>query len=140
MNSSCITVEIVVDKTPEVVFDFWTDEHHMTQWMHASDDWGCKNVHNNLTVGERFSCTLFAKDDSESFELSGTYTSVEYAKLLAYILDDGRTVSVSFISEGKKTRVTETFEMENENNEELQRSGWQAMLTNFKIYTESYDE
>jgi hypothetical protein len=32
--------------------------------------------------------------------------------------------------------VVETFEMENENSEEKQREGWQAILNNFKNYVE----
>lgn len=33
--------------------------------------------------------------------------------------------------------VDETFDPENENSEEMQRSGWQAILDNFKKYTEA---
>jgi hypothetical protein len=33
--------------------------------------------------------------------------------------------------------VIESFEAETENTEELQQMGWQAILNNFKKYTES---
>jgi hypothetical protein len=34
-------------------------------------------------------------------------------------------------------KVVETFDPENENPDEVQRSGWQAILDNFKKYVES---
>jgi hypothetical protein len=37
----------------------------------------------------------------------------------------------------QQTRVSETFELENQNSEELQRGGWQAILDNFKQHAES---
>ncbi|WP_343856226.1 hypothetical protein [Fulvivirga kasyanovii] len=33
--------------------------------------------------------------------------------------------------------MTETFEAEGENSVEMQRDGWQAILDNFKKYTEA---
>jgi hypothetical protein len=33
-------------------------------------------------------------------------------------------------------KITQTFDPENENSEEKQRSGWQAILDNFKKYVE----
>jgi hypothetical protein len=33
-------------------------------------------------------------------------------------------------------KITETFDPESENAVEMQRSGWQAILNNFKKYTE----
>ena len=36
-----------------------------------------------------------------------------------------------------QTEVVTTFDPENENPVELQRDGWQAILNNFKNYTEN---
>jgi len=35
------------------------------------------------------------------------------------------------------TKVTETFEAEGTNSIEMQKGGWQAILNNFKKYTEA---
>ena len=53
-------------------------------------------------------------------------------------MDDGRKVSIQFetTSDGQ-TKITESFDPESENSEEMQRSGWQAILDNFKKYAES---
>jgi uncharacterized protein YndB with AHSA1/START domain len=86
---------------------------------------------------------MAAKDGSVSFDLTGTYTCVNPMSLIEYTMDTfpgeevGRNVSVSFESIGDTTKITETFDPENENPEEMQRAGWQAILENFKKYVES---
>jgi uncharacterized protein YndB with AHSA1/START domain len=135
MNKT-ITVEVVISAPIKVVWDLWNTPSHIMVWMHASDDWECSRAVNELKVNGRFSYTLGAKDKSVSFDLSGTYTKVDEEKFIAYTLDDGRTVTVSFVLEKEGVRISETFEMEHENSEELQRSGWQSILNNFKAYTQ----
>jgi hypothetical protein len=56
--------------------------------------------------------------------------------LIDYTMDDGREVRVSFVSNGNLTTVKETFEAEQENSIELQRTGWKSILTNFRDYVE----
>lgn len=79
---------------------------------------------------------MAARDGSASFDFSGVYTEVRVNKRIAYTIDDGRTVQVNFEADGDKTTITETFETENENPVEMQREGWQAILNNFRKYTE----
>jgi hypothetical protein len=50
--------------------------------------------------------------------------------------EEGRTVVVEFEALGESTSLTETFDAENENSEELQKAGWQAILNNFRDYVE----
>ena len=56
---------------------------------------------------------------------------------IEYTLGDGRKVKINFTADGNKTKVTESFEAENTNSIEMQRGGWQAILDNFKKYTEA---
>jgi uncharacterized protein YndB with AHSA1/START domain len=65
------------------------------------------------------------------------YDKVVPNKLIEYTIGDGRKVSVHFVSNGKETKVTEHFEAESENPIEMQKGGWQAILDNFKKYTEA---
>ena len=78
-----------------------------------------------------------AKDGSMGFDFGGTYTEVVNEKKISYKLGDERTVTVLFDKEGSSTIVTETFDTEDVNAAEMQRAGWQAILDNFKKYTES---
>jgi hypothetical protein len=50
---------------------------------------------------------------------------------------DGRKVATSFQARGRSTKVTTTFDAEQENSIDMQRDGWQAILNNFKTYVES---
>ena len=72
------------------------------------------------------------------FDYSGTYNAVTENAHLALSLDDGRGVTISFSETADGTKVTETFEIEDENTIELQRGGWQAILDNFKKHVESH--
>ena len=49
----------------------------------------------------------------------------------------GRYCTVTFDDQDNTTTVTVVFDPETENPIDLQKSGWQAILDNFKRYTES---
>ena len=74
-----------------------------------------------------------AKDGSEGFDFGGTYTIIDPLRTISFVLYDHRPVTVTFVETDQGVLVTETFEMENENSEELQRAGWQVILNNFKL-------
>jgi uncharacterized protein YndB with AHSA1/START domain len=78
-----------------------------------------------------------AKDGSFGFDFGGTYSNVELNRTIAYSMDDDRKVQVIFESTDEGTKITESFEAETENPLELQQTGWQAILNNFKKYAES---
>jgi len=46
-------------------------------------------------------------------------------------------MKVTFESSAEETKVTEQFEPENQNPEDMQQAGWQMILDNFKAYVES---
>lgn len=110
---------------------------HIKKWNHASDDWHTTFAENDLRVGGTFSSRMEAKDGSFGFDFGGTYDEVETNRLIAYTLDDNRKVKIIFEVIGNKTKITEVFDAENENPIEMQKGGWQAILDNFKKYTEN---
>ncbi len=138
--SKTLTVETKVKKDMATVWDLWTKPEHIVKWLFASDDWECPHAENDLRVGGKFLSRMSAKDGSVGFDLTGEYTEVQDQKFIAYVMDDGRKVSVTFdeVAAGGGVHIIESFEMENENSEELQRSGWQAILDNFKKYVECW--
>lgn len=105
-------------------------------WNTASSDWHTTTAENDLKVGGRFSSRMEAKDGSEGFDFTGVYTAVAPHERVAYRMDDGRQVEVTFAPDEQSVRVVETFEPETENPHELQRAGWQAILDSFKKYVE----
>ena len=138
-----ITVETTVKAPLDKVWKCWNEPSHITKWAFASDDWEAPSAENDVKVGGRFKTTMAAKDKSTSFDFTGIYTTVEQNKLIEYDMDKApneevaRHVKVEFSETPEGTRITEIFDPENENTEEMQRSGWQAILNNFKKYTES---
>lgn len=137
---SPITVETTINAPLEKVWDYWTTPEHIKQWNSASDDWHTPKAENDLREGGSFSSRMEAKDGSMGFDFGGTYTKVEEYREIAYIMGDGRKVSISFNGhrEGDHTHVSETFDPESENSPEMQRAGWQSIMDNFKKYTESH--
>jgi hypothetical protein len=77
-----------------------------------------------------------AKDGSMGFDFGGVYDDVQEHRSIDYTIGDGRKVKVAFTPLDSSTKVTESFEAESSNPEELQRGGWQSILDNFKKYTE----
>jgi uncharacterized protein YndB with AHSA1/START domain len=137
MTSTQITVQTTVNAPLKKVWASWSEPKHITKWCQASSDWHAPYAENDVRSGGKFKTTMAAKDGSVSFDFAGTYTRVEPNSLMEYTIEDGRRVRILFEAIGDKTKVTETFEAEGENSIEMQRGGWQAILDNFKSYTET---
>jgi uncharacterized protein YndB with AHSA1/START domain len=136
-QATLITVAATVKAPVEKVWSFWSAPEHITQWNNASDDWHTPFAETDLRKGGKFKSRMEAKDGSFGFDFGGVYDAVKPNELIEYTMDDGRRVKVTFTESGNETHVSETFEAEMENSPEMQRGGWQAILDNFKKYTES---
>ncbi|MBB5635235.1 uncharacterized protein YndB with AHSA1/START domain [Pedobacter cryoconitis] len=131
-----ITVSTTVNRPVDKVWESWNKPEHITQWSHASAEWHAPYAENDLRKDGKFKTTMAARDGSFSFDFEGVYTTVRDHELIEYIIGDGRKVKISFISEGDTTRIIEVFDAEQQNSIEMQQGGWQAILDNFKNYTE----
>ena len=131
-----ITVQCHVKAPMSKVWDCWTKPTHITQWNFASDEWHCPSVNNNLEVGGAFNWRMESKDGSMGFDFEGIYDQILHEQKIVYTMSDGRSVSIDFNDEVNGVLVKETFEAEDQNQAELQKQGWQAILNNFKIYVE----
>ncbi len=136
-NEECILVHTIVNATAEKVWQYFTLPQHITKWNNASDEWHTTNVINDLTVGGKFLYRMEAKDGSIGFDFDGHYSHIKKEEAIAYILTDSRKVNIHFEKVEEGIRVTESFETESENPIEVQKHGWQAILDNFKTYTEN---
>ena len=132
-----ITIDATIEAPVEKVWKFWTEPLHITQWNHASPDWHSPSAVNDVKEGGHFAIRMEAKDGSMGFDFGGTYDIVREQAYLEYTMGDKRKVQVIFSPVGDSTRVTESFEAEQQHDPELQRAGWQSILDNFKKYTES---
>jgi uncharacterized protein YndB with AHSA1/START domain len=132
-----ITIQALIAAPVNLVWEKWNNPADIVKWNTASDDWHTTKAETDLRPGGAFSSRMEAKDGSFGFDFYGTYDKVIEYELLESTLGDNRKVTVIFKSEEGQTLVTQTFETENENPPELQQNGWQAILNNFKNYTES---
>ena len=138
-NTMKITIETLVKSDLDSVWSAWNNPEDIKQWNAASDDWHTTASTVDLREGGKFSSRMEAKDGSFGFDFEGTYTRVEPQKTIEYVMSDNREVTVEFIDGSDGVIVRETFDAETENDPEMQRSGWQAILDNFAKHVEAKD-
>ena len=134
-DKSIISIDTTVDAPIETVWECWTQPEHIVHWNNASADWCTPRAENDLQEGGRFNYRMEARDGSMGFDFNGIYTKVVPHKEIEYSLEDGRKVKVVFTEEGNTTHIHESFEADSTHSEELQRTGWQAILDHFREYT-----
>lgn len=136
MENNSITIETIIKKPIDQVWEKWTMPKHIMEWNNASEDWYTPSAENDLRAGGTFNYKMAARDGSYSFDFGGIYDEVILESKIAYTLGDGRKVVVEFTEEKSCIKVVETFEAEETHSLEMQRAGWQAILDNFKRYAE----
>lgn len=136
MGTTKITIQTVVNADTVKVWDYYNQPEHITKWNFADPLWHCPTAANDLRMGGRYSARMEAKDGSFGFDFNALYTEVTEYEKVAYMLDDGRNVEITFDSENGSTLVIITFDAEDQNPVELQKQGWQSILDNFKKYVE----
>lgn len=136
-TATVITVETTVNAPVEKVWKYWTEDQHIVKWCSASEDWHTPTSTTDLRVGGKFTSRMEAKDGSMGFDFGGEYTRVKKHEQISYTMSDGRKVDVRFEAKGNQTHMVESFEAEQMNPVEMQQGGWQAILNNFKKYTEN---
>lgn len=137
MEEKVITVETIVNAPVKKVWEFWTKPEHITKWNFASGEWQSPAAENDLRKDGKFLYRMEAKDGTVGFNFEGKYTEVLPNEKISYVLGDGRKVDLIFQQEDDNTHITEKFEPESEHSAEMQKTGWQAILNNFKSYVEN---
>jgi uncharacterized protein YndB with AHSA1/START domain len=136
-EKTIITVKSSINAPMEKVWKHWTTPSDIVRWNNASDDWHTTKATNDLRVGGIFSSRMEAKDGSMGFDFEGVYSTVSLHDCIEYGMSDGRKVKILFKDLGTSVEITESFDAESIHPPELQQEGWQAILNNFKAYTES---
>jgi uncharacterized protein YndB with AHSA1/START domain len=131
-----ITIQNTIAADKDTVWEHYTNPAHIVHWNAASDDWCCPSAENDLRVGGTYRARMEAKDASAGFDFEATYDAINKGESFTYTMSDGRKVDVLLEGLGDQTRITVTFDAEDENPAELQRAGWQSILDNFKQYVE----
>jgi uncharacterized protein YndB with AHSA1/START domain len=131
-----IKIHAAIAANKQKVWHYYTSPEHITQWNFAHPSWCCPSASNQLEIGGRYLARMEARDGSFGFDFDATYTEVIEGEGFSYEFG-GRHASVSFKEEQGQTLLSISFEPETENSIEMQEQGWQAILNNFKEYTEN---
>lgn len=129
-----ITVEAQTNASLEQCWAAAVTPAAIMQWNTASPEWHCPSATVDLRVGGRMTSRMEAKDGSMGFDFAATYTAIDAPHRLEYTLDDNRTVQLVFEAADGGVRIAQTFDAETENDPEMQRMGWQAILDSFAKY------
>jgi len=133
-----LSISSEINKPIQAVWEAFNNPEHIVNWNFAHESWECPSAKNDLQPDGKLEVRMQAKDGSFGFDLVGIYDEVIENELLRYHFEDGRTIEVRFEKiDDQKTSITETFDPENQNPLEFQRDGWQAILDNFKSYSEN---
>ena len=131
MNTEKIRVKAIINADRQKVWNYYTKPEHITKWNFADPSWHCPTAQNDMQVGGKYSARMEAKDGSFGFDFVAIYTEIIIEQQFSYEFG-GRKATVN-----NKTEIIIDFDAENENPIEMQKDGWQAILNNFKLYTET---
>jgi uncharacterized protein YndB with AHSA1/START domain len=131
-----IEVRTTIKADPETVWRAWNTPEDIQRWNTPTPEWHTPRATVDLRVGGQIRSRMEARDGSMGFDFVGTYTKIDPPRSLAFTLEDGRKVTVEFEETEDGVLVRERFDAETENDPEMQRAGWQAILDSFKRYVE----
>lgn len=136
MSIDKIMVQATIKAEKDKVWNYYTNPEHITQWNFADPSWHCPHAENDMRIGGRYCARMEARDGSFGFDFEAIYTDILDGDQFTYGFG-GREATVSFRTVDQATEVTVVFDPETENPIEMQKNGWQAILNNFKNYTEA---
>jgi uncharacterized protein YndB with AHSA1/START domain len=138
MTNNKISIKATILSDNKKVWDYYTLPEHITKWNFAIDTWHCPSASNDLRNGGKYVARMETKDGSFGFDFEAIYEEIIENKKIVYTMTDGRQATIDFDSYNNQTEIIITFDAEQQNSLEMQRDGWQAILNNFKKYTETH--
>ena len=137
MTLEKITIRAIISAKRDKVWKYYTEPEHITGWNFAAPSWHCPSASNDLKIGGRYLARMEAKDGSFGFDFDAIYTEIIEGESFTYEFG-GRLAKIDFFEKENLTELVINFDPETENPVELQKTGWQAILNNFKNYVETH--
>jgi len=129
-------VTTTVQATPSEAWERLFGPEHLVQWYFAHESWCCPSASFDPVAGGSFSIRMEARDGSFGFDFAGDVLEADRPLRLVARLGDGRSMEIQLSETPEGTRVDEWFEPEAENPLDIQQGGWQAILSQFKTYSD----
>ena len=131
-----ITVSAVSNGDKNNDWADYTNQKHIVNSKLADQSWPCPKAENDMRIGGIYYARMEARDGSFGFDFLATYTELDTGNHFTYEFG-GRIATISMAESDDKTTVTIVF-AETENALDLQQTGWQMILNNFKNYAEKH--
>ncbi|WP_347050508.1 SRPBCC domain-containing protein [Flavobacterium olei] len=131
-----ISVQTIINASIEKVWELWTLPQHIIKWNYPSQEWHTTFAENDLSINGKFKYTMQAKDQSTGFDFEGIYTNLKDFSLIEYQLFDNRKGSIHFEENNGLVTISEIFEPNIHDSENMQKEWCQAVIDNFKKYAE----
>lgn len=131
-----ISVQTIINASIEKVWELWTLPKHIIKWNYPSQEWHTTFAENNLSINGKFKYTMQAKDQSTGFDFEGIYTDLKVFSLIEYMLLDHRKGSICFEENNGLVTISEIFDPNIHDPENMQKEWCQAVIDNFKKYAE----
>ena len=138
MEAEKIIISTNVNAKIEKVWQYYNQAQHIIHWNFATDEWCCPKVETDFIEGGKYLARMEAKDGSFGFDFEAVFDEIREPEWVAYTMGDGRRAEIEFREEGEKTVVKISFDPDQSHSREMQRDGWQAILSNFKKYAETH--
>lgn len=136
MNNK-IKVHVKVNGPIDKVWNVCNDPSHITKWCTGHPDWHTPKATNDLKVGGQIYTCVEAKDGSTGFDWVNTYDEIIEHQLIINHIEDGRECEIKFEEVGESVSIVQWLDPESENTVELQKHGWQTIMSNFKAHIEN---
>ena len=72
MSKTIITIETIVNKPVDKVWEMWTKPEHITKWYFASDDWHAPSSTSDFKIGGKLNIRM------EGLEPASTVKRYQY--------------------------------------------------------------
>ncbi len=129
-----IEITRVFDAPLALVFKAWIEPGQLVRWFYASDGWTTPYAETDVRPGGAFRIGFASPDGKSDFDFEGVYDEVVEPERLVFTIGDGRPVTVTFVEDKGKTKLTLTLALETTHSEDQQREGWTAMLVHLGEY------
>jgi uncharacterized protein YndB with AHSA1/START domain len=136
-GKTLISADTLVNAPIDTVWEAWVSPVHMAEWNNTSEEWHTPKAENDLRTGGKLFLRMETKDGSSGFNFEAIYDDVIINEKISYTISDGRKATILFTRTEEGIKITETSDPVKEHSLEFQQSFCQAILNNFKTYTEN---
>ena len=135
-DRTTLRIERIIDAPPEAVFEAWTTPAAMEIWYRDGDDWACRVIEHELSVGGSYRVEWGPRGERPYVE-HGTYLEIDPHRRLVMTetLEAGEggwtntRVTVMFEEDDGKTRLTLVHEnFPSEEARDAASGGWPGFI------------